>query len=187
MNVSINLNPCSIITYNNNNKKLPRTSSLNRRINHWNNDQTKIKIIEKYLVLGVEFNMKRENNQLLLFLDFLLVKVLTIQPCFLTLVPSTLDDDDATWQEDVDDPDLSLMTWKRWPIRLRHLSDDLGLLYSTMLVIGDCCVLHVEFVLLSTQTFDTVFLSHDAFPSFPNFIDIKESGTPKNKLNLNNY
>lgn len=126
----------------------------------------RLSLINKYM---------KTKTQVLLFLDFLLVKVLTIQPCFLTLVPSTLED--ATWQEEVGNPDLSLMAWKRWPIRLRHLRDDLALLCSTILValvIGACCFLHVEFV-LSSQAFDTVFLSHDEFPSFSNFIDIKES------------
>lgn len=108
----------------------------------------------------------------LLFVKFL------IHPLLLTFTPSTLL---PTWHALPLLDLFHLMTWKRWPIRFRHLSAERAFTCSTT-VLGP---LEYSFVKLlfngkllhcSIDTFEeTLPLSHDPTPLFSNLIDINDS------------
>lgn len=105
---------------------------------------------------------------------FLFVRVF-IQP-FLTLTPSTLLPTLPLLDR------FHLMSWKRWPIRFRHLSETRGFPCSITVLVS--CLHSLSLLILwfqvllqfSRETLDSVlFFSQDPTPFGSNLIDMNES------------
>lgn len=111
-------------------------------------------------------------------LVLLFVRVL-IQP-FLTLTPSTLV---PTWQACPLLDLFHMMSWNKWPIRFRHLSEARGLACSITLMVSlvslpclaSFILIFKDLVHCSRDTLEIVPFSHEATPLSSNLIDIKES------------
>lgn len=113
----------------------------------------------------------------------LFVRVL-IQPFLITLTPSTLL---PTWHTLPLLDLFHLMSWNKWPILFRHLSEARGFACSTTLLLVSFCSLVISLVMVgfqdtlqcSSETLETVPFSHEATPLSSNLIEINESAKVK--------